>query len=254
MTMKRWYQTKDEIPEALRGFYVEKDGKWMLDVDVSEDLQKLQGALENERNEHKGTKEKSKIFEGIDPELAKKLIEEHKKQQDKKLIDAGKVDELVQQRVEEVIKGHQKEMDVLKKQLEAATSQLTKELVDNKILMEARGAGVRDTAIDDVLLRGRQIFKLVDGKVVGEAEGKTLFGRDGKEMGIGDWIKSSLLEKAPHLFNNPSGAGAQPGAGQGGGTQQGVHKISRADARDPQKYSAVKAEAAKAGLTVEIVD
>ena len=227
----------------------------MLDVDLSEDIARISGALENERNDHRSTREKLKGFEGIDPEIAKQLLAEQRKNADKKLIDAGKVDELVAQRVDELRKSYDAQIAELKKGNEGLQGQLSKELIDNRILLEAKGAGVRDTAIDDVLLRGRQIFSLKEGKVIALDGDKPIYNKEGRDLGIGDWVRGSLLEKAPHLYNNPSGSGSNPGSGQGGnGAQADGFKISRTDARDTIKYSAAKEAAAKAGVGVVIVD
>jgi hypothetical protein len=254
MNMKRWYATKAEIPAEFAALpWVEKNGRFMLDIDISEDISNLTGALENERNSHRQSKDKYKEFEGLDIAEVKQLLEEKRKSADKKLIDAGKVEELLAQRTEELKKEYDKKILDLTNGSSLLQKRLEKELIDNHILLEAKGAGVRDTAIDDVLLRGRQIFRLEGDKVVAREGDKPLYNKEGKELGIGDWIKGPLLEKGPHLFNSASGAGSQPGAGQGGGSQGG-HTISRADARDTNKYAAAKDAAAKVGQTVQIVD
>lgn len=255
MVMKRWYATKAEIPAEYAALpWIEKNGKFMLDIDISEDIANLTGALENERSAHRASKDKINSFADIDPEEARRLLAESRKQSDKKLIDAGKVEELLTQRTEELRKEYDKKIEELSKGSVALKTRLEKELIDNHILLEAKGAGVRDTAIDDVLLRGRQIFRLEEDKVVARDGDKQLFNKEGKEMGIGDWIRGPLLEKGPHLFNNAAGSGTQPGAGQGNGGQLQTHQISRADARDTNKYAAAKEAATKAGAQVQIVD
>jgi len=58
-----------------------------------------------------------------------------------------------------------------------------------------------------------------------------------------------MKEKAPHWFPAPQGGGAGGGNGKGGGS----FTISRADARNVQKYAAAKEAAQKAGQTLQIV-
>lgn len=55
------FETKESIPEALREYYVERDGKWYPDVDglkTQEDVDRVKAALEKERDDHIETKRK----------------------------------------------------------------------------------------------------------------------------------------------------------------------------------------------------
>lgn len=70
--------TKEEygaLPEALRQYYVEKDGKFLLDADGVEDVTGLKNALTATRQELKEAKDSLKQtiekFKDIDPEKAK---------------------------------------------------------------------------------------------------------------------------------------------------------------------------------------
>ena len=51
MGLKAILETLDEVPEALRAFYVERDGKFVLDADGVEDVTGLKSALEKERGD-----------------------------------------------------------------------------------------------------------------------------------------------------------------------------------------------------------
>lgn len=73
----------EEVAEAQREFYTERDGAYYLDIEgmpsskTDDDVRRLNGALEKERKDHKATREKLKAFEdfGTPEELREKIDE-----------------------------------------------------------------------------------------------------------------------------------------------------------------------------------
>lgn len=68
MALKYKYQSMDEIPEAVRANYTERDGAFILNVegmpeDLSANVSRLTESLQKERNDHKATREKLRVFD-----------------------------------------------------------------------------------------------------------------------------------------------------------------------------------------------
>ena len=89
-------------------------------------------------------------------------------------------------------------------------AQLEKLVIDNAIQVEAVKAGIRPTAMEDILLRGRSRFKLKDGAAVATApDDKVIYGKDGiTPQSMGEWL-ADLAPAAPHLFESSGGGGSQ---------------------------------------------
>ncbi len=221
MSLKFSVDTLDGVPAEFHSLYAEKDGKFTLQVDGAVP----KARLDEFRNSNVTLKQQNEAlaaqFDGIDPEVARDLISRAQKEKDKKLIDAGKVDELVEQRVAAMRADNDKIMKALTAERDGAKTQLEGLLIDGALRDAAAKAGVRPTAIDDVLLRGRQTFKVVDGKAAAFKGDEQLFGKDSQPLNVAEWV-GGLSEAAPHLFEPvASGAGSKgvvPGAGAGKGT------------------------------------
>lgn len=100
-------------------------------------------------------------------------------------------------------------------------------MIDNAVRDAAAKSGVRAGAVDDVLLRARQVFKVQDGKAVAFDGDKQLFGSTGDPLTVAEYINGKLVEAAPHLFEPSQGGGAKKADGNSSGGSAG--KISRTD-------------------------
>ena len=200
--------TLDSVPEAVRSHYTERDGKFVLGVEGAVPKDRL----DEFRSNNVDLKKRLEAFDGVDVEKYRSLTEQEAKIREKKLIDAGKVEELLAERVGSMKSEHDKQIQVLTAANQAATGQLEKLVIDGSIRDQAIKAGVRPTAIDDVLLRGRSVFRLQDGKAVPMDGDKPIYGKSGDPMGIDEWV-GSLTDRAPHLFEPSQGGGSKQGAG-----------------------------------------
>lgn len=70
--LKVIHDTIEEIPEAFRDLYTQRDGKYVLTgiagVKTEQDIAVLSKSLNSEREEHKATKEKLRLWEGLEPD------------------------------------------------------------------------------------------------------------------------------------------------------------------------------------------
>ena len=204
----------EDVPENLRAFYAPgSDGAFYLQVDGAVAKEKL----EEFRNNNVELLKKMELYKDIDPEMYKKLKAEHDKLQEGELIKAGKVEELVAQRVKAMQEDHNAKVTELQTRYDTANRQLETLLIDNEVRSHAAKIGVAPTAIDDVLLRAKTVFKVENGQPVAkDAKGNTMYGKDGtNSLGIGDWA-AGLKETAPHLFLGSQGSGANNQGNRGG--------------------------------------
>jgi len=250
------------LPEATRAFYVEKDGKFLLDAEGVEDVTGLKNALEAVRGELKSAKKSLQDtidkFKDIDPEKAKEAQRKLQEIEDKQLLDAGKVDELLKVRTERMkadydnqISAFNKNIDGLKREVSEANKTVAEVLIDNSIRSAAIKAGITEAAVDDVVLRGQRLWTLKNKQPVAIKDDQIIYGKDpNKPITIDEWV-GGLQQEAPHLFKASAGAGTPPNQG-GGGNPRSV-RLSREEAKDPQKYRAAKAQAEKAGVPLEVV-
>lgn len=213
---------------------------------LSEDIQKLykkggDGKFHLQTEEDEGSKKKLQEFRDNNIKLQKELdaiqkkfgdinldeIAEMKKKlqaiDDKKMIEAGKIDELVAQKVERMkadfenqIKKMTEALNAKDAELGKTTSRLAEVLIDSEITKAVNGVGVvRKEAMRDIVARGRETWRLEDGKPVPKEGDKVLYGKDGKQtLTFEEWA-TALLDTAPFLFESSGGGGA------GGGKQDG---------------------------------
>lgn len=227
----------EDVEEQYRPFYKEQDGAFVLQVEGATDKSRLDEFRTNNIALKEQLEEMQRRFDGIDVDEARKLKEQAEKMKEKKLLDAGKVDELLEERTKAMKAEYEKRIGELTKSLESAGGQLERLLIDNAIQTEAAKAGVKTTAIEDVLLRGRARFKLKDGKAVPlDPEGKVIYGKDGTNpQSMSEWL-AELAPVATHLFEPSSGGGAKPGpTGKPG---QKVKSRKEFEALDPVGKSA----------------
>lgn len=253
----------DALPEPLRQLYTEKDGKFVLDTD--EDVSGLRSALEKERgaakaldSEIKNLKKQVDKYNGVDPDKARDALQKLSQLEEKQLIDAGKLDEVVEQRVAAMRSDYEGKIGAFDRSLkekEQQTTELNEKLstllIDNAITEAAIAAGVRKTAIPDVILRGRQIYRLEGGHPVPKKGDDIIYGKNPREpMPINEWV-GNLTKDAEHLFEPSSGGGAQ-NKGGGATTAGGVMTITREQARDAGTYQQARDEAHKKGVQLVI--
>lgn len=217
--LKAVLENLDGIPEALQGLYKLTDGKYVLDAEVEEhpSVRGLKNALTNVREEHNKAKEALLPFKGVDLQKYKQMEEHERLIQEGKLIAEGKVEELVALRTAALKDSLTAEIDKWKTEASATRSQLDTLVIDNAVQTAANKFGVKKTAMDDVMLRARALFRSHEGKAVAFQGDNPMYGKDGTSfLGIDEWMQS-LPTVAGHLFEESKGSAAP-----GGGNPKGV--------------------------------
>lgn len=225
MALKIVHDTVDEIDEAYRPLYQERDGKFHLTgvegIKTQADIDRLQGALTKERNDHKAIKDKYGVLGELDPaEVLAKLDKypELEAAAEGKL-DEDKIAELADKRLRTTVAPIERERDQLKTKLEATTATVeelqnvirSRDIKDNVMSAALKGK-VIETALEDVLMLADRVFE------VGEDGSVTTKDGVGVTPGINPeaWLQE-MQAKRPHWWPASEGGGAKGGNGGGGG-------------------------------------
>ena len=234
MALELIIDSLETVDEAVRGLYIEKDGKFSLDVSGLPDNTGLKSALDAERKASKDAKAANAAttarFEGIDPDKTREMLKRFENDEEAKLIADGKIDEVVNMRSEKLRVDMQKQVDEANTGKDAAFERSKKyeqKVLDSHILSAASKIGIHKHAIDDALFRGRNMFSLDDGgnPVQLGADGKPVFGKDGKTLFTPDEWLSGSKEWAPHW--HPAGSSGSGGDGGDGGGADSRKTITR---------------------------
>lgn len=219
MALKYKYAKREEIPAEQTGFYVERDGAFILDAEGATDKTKADEMRNHNIELRKQLEQLNARFDGIDPEQVRQLAAEKQRLEEERQLKAGEVDKVVENRVKSLKADWDKQVATLTTERDTLTSRLTAIQIDQGIITAATKRGLRPTAIPDITARARMVFKLVNGAPRAfEADGTTVrYGRDGvTPMTLEEWVDAQTSD-APHLFESNAGGGAA-GNPAGGGT------------------------------------
>lgn len=239
MALKARVASLEEVPEALRTEYTENNGEFVLAVEGMAPKEKVEEFRSNNVKLMKQIEDLNKTYEGVDPAVYREMVEKAQREQNKKLVDQGKVDELLANQKNAMASDHEKVVKALSEDKIKLTSQLESLLIDSAIRDAAAKTGVRGSAVEDVMLRGRAVFRLEDGKAIPKDGDKPIYGKSGDPMSVSEWVES-LTEKAPHLFEPSKGGGSRQAEGTSAGSGT---RISRGD----QKAFLANLDAIKSG-------
>lgn len=219
------YDKEDDVPDAHKELYTERDGKWVLtgvEGGGYDNINRVTEALRKEKNDHKATKDKYSKLNGKDIDQLLERdgeYEELKLRAEGKSLDEEKLEQMVSIRVKQKMAPLERENTELKSKLatsEGEVNTLRGEKTSNTIKSHIRKAAsklkVTDTALEDIEILGERLFEIDDtGRVVAKDNVGVTPGID-VEM----WL-SDQREKRPHWFPGNVGGGAGGSRGQHGG-------------------------------------
>lgn len=207
--LKYILDTTDGLDASTAALYEKADGgKFVLKVEGAV----AKSRLDEFRNTNIELSKKLEGFKDVDPVKYKELVTIEQKLRDAKLVEVGKVDQLVDERVKTMRTEFDTERTALKTQISAQARQLESLLIDSSVREVAIKSGVSAAAVEDVLLRAKNVFEISEGRVVPfEIKNGTkniIYGRTGEHpMTISEWVEG-LSKAAPHLFGKTAGGGA----------------------------------------------
>jgi hypothetical protein len=239
--LKPMLDSLDGLDETIAGLYVEKDGKYRLNVEggfkTHEEINGLTTALNKERDARSKLEKQVKKFDGIeDPTEALKAIETMKNLDQKKLIDAGEVEKVKA----EVTKAMQSKIDELQNTVQEKDSVLTKELIGGRF---ARSKFIGEKmAIPHDLVEARfgQNFKIEDGQVVAyDQHGNKVYSQDRPgELAEFDEALNILVNQYPYKDSILKGSDAFGGGAPPSGTSRTPPGTKTINARDVKAFQA----------------
>lgn len=214
----------DELNDQIKSFYEKgQDDKFYLQVDGVVPKERL----DEFRNNNIELKKQLEAFNGVDVKKYKELQDTVAKINAKELIEAGKVDQVVQERLSQMKQEHEATVADLSSKLSTRDRQIEGLLIDSAARTSAVQAGILPTALEDVILRAKVTFSVVDGAVVGKDGDKILYDKDGTTpLTVDGWVRTVLKNSAPHLFTTPTGGGAGGGGRKSQGNLSAIDKIA----------------------------
>lgn len=222
MALKFVVDSLDNVEESQRGLYSKHtDGKYYLEVEGAVAKSKLDEFRDNNINLKQQIEDMTDKYGNIDIEQYQKLMEQAAQDDGKKRISMEKVDEIVNERTKKMKEEYENQIGQLKGVVDTQSGQLNGLLIDGAVRQAAAEAKVRPSAVDDVILRAKQTFRVVDGKAVAhDSDGKVIYGKDGSSpLSTSEWL-TGLKKSADHLFEQSKGGGAGGGDSRGQGHQQ----------------------------------
>jgi hypothetical protein len=239
--LKPMLDSLDGLDETIAGLYVEKDGKYRLNVEggfkTHEEINGLTTALNKERDARSKLEKQVKKFDGIeDPTEALKAIETMKNLDQKKLIDAGEVEKVKA----EVTKAMQSKIDELQNTVQEKENILTKELIGGRF---ARSKFIGEKmAIPHDLVEARfgQNFKIEEGRVVAyDQHGNKVYSQDRPgELAEFDEALNILVSQYPYKDSILKGSDAFGGGAPPSGTSRTPPGTKTINARDVKAFQA----------------
>lgn len=227
MKLQLTYEKKEDIPSGFESLYTEKDGKSTLTevegMASTGSVTRLEEALRKEREDHKGTKGKLKVLDGLDAESLHADLDELKEL--RALKEAGslgtddeKVSKLLDARVQREVAPIKRELEKTKKELlettearEAAASKLTSMQVRSAISSAALESKMVTSAVEDALLLAERVFEVDEKGAVIIKDGSGFI----PGMTPGEWL-GEIKEKRAHWWPPSQGGGSLGGSGPGG--------------------------------------
>lgn len=215
-------ETLDGIEETYHALYAQdEDGTYTLQVDGAAPKEKVAEFRNNNIELTNQMKALEAKMAGLDIEKLNTVFQTvqnmAQSESDKEMTSAleqgpDAVNALIERRAASVIEAMKSDFDTRYATVDANAQKYRSQLEEAKITSElsrlAAEKGVRPTAIDDVLLRGKQVFKLNnEGEVVAMKGDEVVFNKDNKPLSIGEYM-DSLATSAPHLFEQSTGGGA----------------------------------------------
>ena len=228
MALKLTVDNLESIPEDLRGYYTEKEGKYHLNVEGVQDTKGLKSALDKERKAHEDLEKQTKAWSrlGKTPEEIAEILKAQEDAEKAKAEKAGDWEKLKAQMNE----SHAKEVAAKDEQL----ANLRQALETNLIDAQATSAIAAAKGVPELLLpHVKAHVKVVEenGKytvAVVDAKGDPRINGKGEPLTISDFVTEM---KQNEIFGRAFEGSGQTGSGKlptnaGGGTTLNRSKMT----------------------------
>lgn len=190
--------------------------KAIIEQQVNTAINGLKAKNEELISEKRKLQEQYAEFKEVDRDTLKNYINRLKSDEEARLIAEGKVDEVINRRTERMRESYQNQIvenqSVAKdwqKKYSELESAFNNTRIDAAIRDAAMAANVVPSAIDDIIVRGRQAFQIVDGKIISKDPytNDVRIGSDGKSPYNANDFMSDLKKVAPHFWPQSTSGG-----------------------------------------------
>lgn len=187
----------EDIPEALREFYVERDGKFLLQTDEASNLK---NALESENEEVRKLKLTLAEY--------RSKLESLEKEKEKQQLNEGDIEAVIESRLAK----YKQDFELKLSAETALKNSLMSSALKAELKSNALRAGVNPNAVDDVVLRGLSVFSVGDdGSIVAMRDGQKALGKDGKSLySVNEWLEE-IKPNTAHWYADQNKGGAASG-------------------------------------------
>jgi hypothetical protein len=232
MPLAQTVDSLDAIPEAARGAYVEKDGKFVLDFEVP-DVTGLKRALESERGLNKAAKDKVAAWEklGKSPEEIDEMLAAERTKAEQALIKAGKFDEILAKKLGDAKLERDEAVNTATKREQSALGVAKNAVVRTELataLTKAKASAEGLTALPKLIGDRVKIEFDENGNAsssILDAEGKPMVGSLPNGLANYDDLVKEAIKTYPSLFEGAgSGSGTDP---KGQRRDAGVKTLTR---------------------------
>lgn len=203
--------------------YVHDDGKEVAFDVVStvSTITRLNGEAKGHRERAESAETKLKVFEGLDPEAARKAVDTVSKIDQKKLVDAGEIDTVRS----EISKGYESKLSEAETRLKELEGQLYSEKIGGSFSRSKTIAEKFAIPPDLIQARFGSAFKIEDGKVVAyDPHGNKIYSRARPgELADFDEAIETLVDAYPYkdqILKGSGASGSGAGSSAGGGGQR----------------------------------
>lgn len=256
--MKAVIANLEEVPEAIRGEYESKNGKFVLKVEgelpgyapLVEANTRLAEFRDNNRTLNSKVTElegKLKPFENIDPakytEMSERIVELEKRG----VKGAVDIEAQLKAAVAAAVGPLEQKIAAREASERAAVERADRESLRSALQAAGTKAGIDDKAMEDYVERGLKVFKSINGEIVARKGDNPVFSKEhpAELLSVEEWA-STLQTEAPHLFR-PSRGGGAGGNGSGGGPV-----VKKSISMDPLEFGRNLEGLAKGEVTVNL--
>lgn len=217
--MKAVVESLDAVPEVNRGEYEQRDGKFVLKLEgdhpeVAGHRNKVAEFRDNNIRLMKdldAATGKLKAFDGVDPNeyvTLKTRVADFEKLGK----DPNSILDVTRKQVEAATQPLLEKLTAIEAKEKAANAALARKELEATLTKAAMAVGVSESAVQDFIVRGAQVFTYEDGKVVAKNGDSPVFSKrhPAAMLDVIEWAED-LSQSAPHLFKPSKGANTPGG-------------------------------------------
>lgn len=249
------FDSLEAVPEGLREFAKNTDGKFVVDVVPGAKLNEFRDnniRLSQERDNLAGIFQKLRpvVGEDLDTFLSsyQNMAEVAQKVKDGTLKTTDDITKEVENRVSAMKNGYENQLSQAQKDkvaaqeaLTAANNKYNRSVIDRAVTEAVinPNSGANPEALKHILTNAYEVFQVTpSGQLIAKDGDATIYGSNGADpMTPAEWL-GRLRETAPFFFKNSNGGGAT-GGGQGGNDKYGGMTKADFDKLAPEKKLAI---------------